>query len=103
MKAEESVDSVKSTSSNVPVPGGPKSAIRRRNNQDRQAQSANQRPTSTRSAGAGGSSSTMLKLYTDEAQGLRVDPIVVMVMSLGFVFSVVALHVIAKISNKIIG
>ena len=24
--------------------------------------------------GAGGSSSTMMKLFTDEAQGLRVDP-----------------------------
>ncbi|CAN6661823.1 protein transport protein Sbh2p [Trichomonascus vanleenenianus] len=84
----------------TPVPGGPKSALRRRANQERQAEKANERPASTRSAGAGGSSSTMLKLYTDEASGLRVDPIVVMVMALGFIFSVVALHVLAKISNK---
>ncbi|KAF5097308.1 hypothetical protein D0Z00_002449 [Geotrichum galactomycetum] len=83
------------------VPGGPKSAIRRKANQDRQAAAASaDRPNSTRAAGAGGSSNTMLKLYTDEASGLRVDPIVVMVMALGFIFSVVALHVIAKLSNK---
>ncbi|GJJ12913.1 hypothetical protein Clacol_007160 [Clathrus columnatus] len=30
------------------------------------------RPNSTRAAGAGGSSSTMLKLYTDDSPGLRV-------------------------------
>lgn len=42
----------------------------------------------------------MLKLYTEEASGLRVDPIVVMVMALGFIFSVVALHVVAKLSAK---
>uniref|UniRef100_A0A060SYU0 Protein transport protein Sec61 subunit beta n=1 Tax=Blastobotrys adeninivorans TaxID=409370 RepID=A0A060SYU0_BLAAD len=86
--------------SSSPVPGGPKSAIRRRNNQERQQAQANERPASTRSAGAGGSSSTMLKLYTDEASGLRVDPVVVMVMALGFIFSVVALHVISKLSAK---
>jgi protein transport protein SEC61 subunit beta len=73
---------------------------RRKANQDRQAAAAAERPPSTRSAGAGGSSSTMLKLYTDEASGLRVDPVVVMVMALGFIFSVVTLHVIAKLSAK---
>jgi preprotein translocase subunit Sec61beta len=50
------------------------------------------RPNSTRSAGAGGSSSTMLRLYTDESPGLKVDPVVVLVLSLVFIFSVVALH-----------
>ncbi|KAF8417231.1 Sec61beta family-domain-containing protein [Tirmania nivea] len=78
-------------------PGGPKTAIRRRNAADR---AANARPASTRAAGAGGSSSTMLKLYTDESPGLKVDPVVVLVLSLGFIFSVVALHIIAKISRK---
>lgn len=34
----------------------------------------------------------MLKLYTDESPGLRVDPVVVLVLSLGFIFSVVGLH-----------
>ncbi|KAG0138167.1 Sec61beta family-domain-containing protein [Tuber indicum] len=81
-------------------PGGPKTAIRRRNAADRAAQAANARPASTRAAGAGGSSSTMLKLYTDESPGLKVDPVIVLVLSLGFIFSVVAMHVIAKISRK---
>jgi len=81
-------------------PGGPKTAIRRRNAADRAAQVANQRPSSTRAAGAGGSSSTMLKLYTDESPGLKVDPVIVLVLSIGFIFSVVALHVIAKLTRK---
>jgi Sec61beta family len=34
----------------------------------------------------------MLRLYTDESQGFRVDPVVVLVLSLGFIMSVVALH-----------
>lgn len=74
--------------------------MRRRANQERQAASANEKPPSTRSAGAGGSSNTLLKLYTDEASGLNVDPVVVMVMALGFIFSVVALHVFGKFFTK---
>jgi len=81
-------------------PGGPKAAIRRRAAQDRAQKVANTRPSSTRAAGAGGSSSTMLKLYTDESPGLKVDPVIVLVLSLGFIFSVVALHVIAKLTRK---
>ncbi|KAK6338845.1 hypothetical protein TWF696_009653 [Orbilia brochopaga] len=84
-------------------PGGPKSVIKRRSAADRAATAANARPSSTRAAGAGGSSSTMLKLYTDESPGLKVDPVVVLVLSLGFIFSVVALHIIAKISRKLTG
>ena len=34
----------------------------------------------------------MIGLYTDESPGLKVDPVVVLVLSLGFIFSVVALH-----------
>lgn len=33
-----------------------------------------------------------LGLYTDDSPGLKVDPVVVLVLSLGFIFSVVALH-----------
>lgn len=66
--------------------------MRRKTAADRAAQVANARPSSTRAAGAGGSSSTMLKLYTDESPGLKVDPVVVLVLSLGFIFSVVAMH-----------
>lgn len=73
-------------------PGGPRAAMRRRAAADHKESLRNARPTSTRSAGAGGSSGTMLKLYTDESPGLRVDPVVVLVLSLGFIFSVVGLH-----------
>lgn len=34
----------------------------------------------------------LVGLYTDESPGLKVDPVVVLVLSLGFIFSVVALH-----------
>lgn len=76
--------------------------MRRKTAADRAAQVANARPSSTRAAGAGGSSSTMLKLYTDESPGLKVDPVVVLVLSLGFIFSVVAMHskFFALISSK---
>ncbi|KZF22056.1 Pre protein translocase Sec Sec61-beta subunit [Xylona heveae TC161] len=81
-------------------PGGPKTAIRRKAAADRADKVANARPSSTRAAGAGGSSSTMLKLYTDESPGLKVDPFVVLMLSVGFIVSVIALHVIAKVSRK---
>ncbi|KAK8253587.1 Sec61beta family-domain-containing protein [Phyllosticta capitalensis] len=81
-------------------PAAPATAIRRKAAADRADKAANARPSSTRAAGAGGSSSTMLRLYTDESPGLKVDPVVVMVLSVGFIISVVALHVIAKITRK---
>jgi len=43
-------------------PGGPKTAIRRRAAADQKDKLANARPSSTRAAGAGGSSSTMLSM-----------------------------------------
>jgi Sec61beta family len=33
-----------------------------------------------------------VELYTDESPGLKVDPVVVLVLSIVFIFSVVALH-----------
>ncbi|CAK36920.1 protein transport protein Sec61 subunit beta [Aspergillus awamori] len=93
------VSSVNRPSSPTP-PGGPRAAMRRRAAADHKESLRNARPSSTRAAGAGGSSGTMLKLYTDESPGLRVDPVVVLVLSLGFIFSVVGLHVIAKITRK---
>ncbi|KND91368.1 hypothetical protein TOPH_04136, partial [Tolypocladium ophioglossoides CBS 100239] len=81
-------------------PGGARTAIRRRAAADQKEKIANARPTSTRAAGAGGSSSTMLRLYTDESPGLKVDPVIVLVLSLVFIFSVVALHIIAKITRR---
>jgi hypothetical protein len=32
------------------------------------------------------------ELYTDDSPGLKVDPVVVLVLSVGFIVSVVALH-----------
>ncbi|KAF3762245.1 Pre protein translocase Sec Sec61-beta subunit [Cryphonectria parasitica EP155] len=83
-----------------PPPGGARAVIRRRAAADQKEKVASARPNSTRAAGAGGSSSTMLRLYTDESPGLKVDPVVVLVLSLVFIFSVVALHIIAKITRK---
>lgn len=34
----------------------------------------------------------IIELYTDESPGLKVDPVVVLVLSVGFIISVVALH-----------
>lgn len=66
--------------------------MRRKAAADLKEKKENARPNSTRAAGVGGSSSTMLKLYTDESPGLKVDPVVVLVLSVGFIVSVVALH-----------
>lgn len=41
-----------------------------------------------------------IELYTDESPGLKVDPVVVLVLSLVFIFSVVALHVVAKFTRR---
>ncbi|KAI0023775.1 Sec61beta family-domain-containing protein [Xylariomycetidae sp. FL0641] len=86
--------------SSPPPPGGARTVIRRRAAADQKEKIASVRPSSTRAAGAGGSSSTMLRLYTDESPGLKVDPVVVLVLSLVFIFSVVALHIIAKVTRK---
>ncbi|CAH6719420.1 protein transport protein Sbh1p [[Candida] jaroonii] len=80
------------------APGGLRSAAKRKNTADKKA-SASQ-PLSTRSAGAGGSSATMMKLFTDEAQGLRIDPLIVLFLAVGFIFSVIVLHVFAKLTGR---
>ncbi|TYJ58412.1 hypothetical protein B9479_000958 [Cryptococcus floricola] len=62
------------------------------------------RPSSTRSAGAGGSSNTMLKLYTDSGEaGLKVDPYVVLVLSISFIASIFFLHIVAKVVRSFSG
>ncbi|WFD17969.1 Arf guanine nucleotide exchange factor sbh1 [Malassezia caprae] len=65
------------------------------------------KPHSTREAGAGGSSNTMLRLYTDDNKGLTVyvcvltnsDPVIVLVLSVAFVLSVVLLHILGKVAR----
>jgi len=49
-------------------------------------------------AGSSNSSgSNMLRFYTDDAPGVKITPTVVLVMSLGFIGFVTALHVIGKL------
>lgn len=43
-------------------------------------------------AGFGRMLTIIVELYTDESPGLKVDPVVVLVLSIVFIFSVVALH-----------
>ncbi|EGG09084.1 uncharacterized protein MELLADRAFT_34638, partial [Melampsora larici-populina 98AG31] len=53
--------------------------------------------TSTRAAGHGGSSNTMMRLYTqDDNIGLKAEPVVVLGLSVAFVASVVCLHLAGK-------
>ncbi|KAH9923537.1 Sec61beta family-domain-containing protein [Fomitopsis serialis] len=81
------------TSPNGAVAKPPGAQMRRRAAGTTQAA----RPNSSRAAGAGGSSNTMLKLYTDDSPGLRVDPFIVLVLSLSFIASIFFLHISAKI------
>ncbi|PAV18009.1 Pre translocase Sec Sec61-beta subunit [Pyrrhoderma noxium] len=76
----------------VAVPPG--AQVRRRAANSSQAVN---KPNSARAAGAGGSSNTMLRLYTDDSPGLRVDPYVVLILSVVFIGSVVFLHISARI------
>lgn len=39
----------------------------------------------------------MLKLYTDDSPGLKVDPFVIVVLSLSFIGSIFFLHISAKV------
>lgn len=85
------------------IPGGQRTLAKRRATKENKLKQEKQnRPTSSRAAGAGGSSSTMLKIYTDEAQGFKIDPLVVLIFAVAFIFSVVLLHVISKITGKIL-
>ncbi|BGP42862.1 Arf guanine nucleotide exchange factor sbh1 [Rhodotorula kratochvilovae] len=54
-------------------------------------------PNSARAAGHGGSSNTMMRLYTDEAPGLKIDPVIVLSLAVVFIFSVVSLHLLSKV------
>ena len=82
-------------------PGGQRTLQKRRQAQSNKDKQLNKTPTSARSAGVDGSSNSILKIYTDEANGLRVDPLVVLFLAVGFIFSVVALHVLTKVTGKI--
>ncbi|KAJ2377195.1 hypothetical protein IW150_001519 [Coemansia sp. RSA 2607] len=48
---------------------------------------------------ATGSTQTMMRLYSDDAPGLKVDPVVVLVLSLVFIASVFLLHIYGKLTS----
>ncbi|KAL7751248.1 Protein transport protein Sec61 subunit beta [Sorochytrium milnesiophthora] len=87
------------TPSPVPSPRGdgprlatPKgTVVRKRKQPNREAQSAAR-------ASAGGSTATMMRTFSDDAQGLKVDPVTVLVASLIFIASVFVLHIYGKIT-----
>ncbi|KAL3229269.1 Protein transport protein SBH1 [Nakaseomyces bracarensis] len=87
--------------STPPPPGGHRTLQKRRQAQAIKEKQQSQTPTSTRQAGFGGSSNTILKIFTDEADGLRVDPLVVLFLAVGFIFSVMSLHLIAKMTGYV--
>lgn len=84
------------------VPGGAKTLAKRKATQENKLKQQQQnQPNSSRAAGAGGSSASMLKIFNEEAQGFKIDPLVVLVFAVAFIFSVILLHVVAKITGNI--
>mmetsp|Transcript_69 Transcript_69/g.56 ORF Transcript_69/g.56 Transcript_69/m.56 type:complete len:90 (+) Transcript_69:92-361(+) len=67
--------------------GGSRTALARRNAGSKQVAT-----NSGRKAAGGG----MLKFYTDDAQGLKIGPTTVLVMSLVFMAIVCSLHIMGK-------
>ncbi|OMJ16430.1 Protein transport protein Sec61 subunit beta [Smittium culicis] len=63
------------------------------------AQAARNNATSRQVSKATGSSRTMMRLYSDDSPGLRVDPVVLMVMCLVFIASVFLLHLFGKFTR----
>ncbi|KAJ1992404.1 hypothetical protein H4R33_001023 [Dimargaris cristalligena] len=50
---------------------------------------------------ATGSTQNMMRLYTEDAPGLQVDPVVVLVLSLVFIASVFCLHIYGKFTRPV--
>lgn len=87
--------------STPPPPGGHRTLQRRRQAQAVKEKQQTQTPTSARAAGFGGSSSSILKIFTDEADGLRVDPLVLLFLAAGFIFTVMSMHFVAKMTDQV--
>ncbi|KAF9191319.1 hypothetical protein BGZ51_007497 [Haplosporangium sp. Z 767] len=81
-----------SDSAPSPIPAGasPRGAAVRRRTTAAKAQT---------SRAPGPSTSGMMRIYTDDSPGLRVDPVVVLVLSLAFIASVFALHIYGKLTR----
>ncbi|ORE04629.1 Pre protein translocase Sec Sec61-beta subunit [Rhizopus microsporus var. microsporus] len=69
----------------------PKGTIRKR-----VTSRSNTNNSSARGGIPGGSTSSMMSIYSDDAPGLRVDPVVVLVLSLTFIASVFGLHIVGR-------
>ncbi|CCC67984.1 hypothetical protein NCAS_0A14260 [Naumovozyma castellii] len=80
-------------------PGGQRTLQKRRQAQSAKDRQAKQTPTSTRSAGFGGSSSSILKICTDEANGIRFDPLIAMFLTFGFITCIMAIHFMNKVTG----
>lgn len=59
------------------------------------------RPTAARAGGGSsrGFGQSVMNFYTDDSPGLKVQPVYVIVMSLGFILFVTVLHIIGKIRS----
>lgn len=84
-----------------PPPGGQRTLQKRRQAQSARDKQLKLTPTSARAAGFEGSSNNVLKIFAEEAEAFRVDPLVVLFLAVGFVISVICLHAISKATGKI--
>ncbi|KOH00038.1 Arf family guanine nucleotide exchange factor SBH1 [Saccharomyces eubayanus] len=78
-----------------PTPPGGQRTLQKRSQGSSQKVAASAQTKNTKS------NNSILKIFSDEATGLRVDPLVVLFLAVGFIFSVVALHVISKVAGKL--
>ncbi|KAG0280006.1 MAG: Pre protein translocase Sec Sec61-beta subunit [Linnemannia gamsii] len=76
-----------------PAGASPRAAAIRR----RTANSSSSKEKTSRAPGP--STAGMMRIYTDDSPGLRVDPVVVLVLSLAFIASVFALHIYGKLTK----
>ncbi|KAI9148541.1 Protein transport protein Sec61 subunit beta [Blastocladiella emersonii ATCC 22665] len=75
------------------VSQGPKgTVIRKRKIVNREGQSVAR-------AAAGGNTAGMMRNFSDEAPGLKVDPVMVLVASLVFIASVFLLHIYGRLTS----
>ncbi|KAI8469277.1 MAG: Sec61beta family-domain-containing protein [Monoraphidium minutum] len=55
------------------------------------------RPARSAAAGSRGLGQSVMNFYTDDSPGLKIPPVWVIVMSLGFILFVTVLHIIGKL------
>ncbi|KAI8326147.1 hypothetical protein GQ54DRAFT_301477 [Martensiomyces pterosporus] len=80
----------------VPAGAGPRNLRARRGGSSSSSRGG---ATGRQVSRATGSTQTMMRLYSDDAPGLKVDPVVVLVLSLVFIASVFLLHIYGKLTG----